>query len=124
LLAPRLYSEAGVRPADVNVAQIYDNFTVGVILSMIDHGLCTYENVSEVVSFDNLIAPNGAMPINTSGGNFAEVYILGMSLHLEAVRQLRGSARNQVPGAEICLSTGGPMTALTSSAIFGSSNTV
>lgn len=118
-LVGRLFKEAQVEPSDVDVLQIYDNFSAGVVMAIIEHGFCTYESAAEVLTFENLTAPGGGLPLNTSGGNFAEAYILGMQLHLEAVRQLRGTSCNQVPGAKVCLSAGGPMTPLSTSVIFG-----
>lgn len=61
--------------------------------------------------------------MNTSGGNFAEAYILGMGHHLEAVRQLRGTSTNQVPGAAVSAAMGGPMTSLTSGVLYGTEET-
>jgi acetyl-CoA acetyltransferase len=118
-VARRLFEGAGLTPADVDVLQVYDNFTAGVVMAIIEHGFCRPEEAGDVLTFDNLIAPDGKLPLNTSGGNFAEAYILGMQLHLEAVRQLRGESCNQVPGAQVCLSAGGPMTPLSTSVIFG-----
>ena len=57
---------------------------------MIDHGFCTYENVTDVIRFENLKADGGKLPINTAGGNLAQGFIHGMGLPIEAVRQLRG----------------------------------
>jgi acetyl-CoA acetyltransferase len=118
-VAPRLYAMAGVRPSDVDVVQSYENFTGGVVMSMIEHGLCTYEEADEVLTFENLIAPNGRIPLNTSGGNLAECYVHGLELQLEAVRQLRGDSTSQVPDAHVSLVASGPMVAPTSDCLFG-----
>jgi acetyl-CoA acetyltransferase len=123
-LVPRLYAEAGLTPADVDVLQVYDNFSAGVVYGIIEHGFCTPEDAGKVLTFENLIAPSGGLPLNTSGGNFAEGYIQSMQMHVEAVRQLRGTAVNQVPGAEVCLSVGGPMTPVGTSVIFGNKDTL
>jgi acetyl-CoA acetyltransferase len=123
-LAPRIFADSGLAPADVDVVQAYDNFTAGVVMALVEHGFCDYESASEVLRFDNLIAPSGGLPLNTSGGNLAAAYILGMELHLEAVRQLRGTSSNQVPGAEVCLSIGGPLTYQASSVLFGTASTL
>jgi acetyl-CoA acetyltransferase len=119
MLAPRLYRQAGVRPQDIDVVQVYENFIPGIVMTLEEFGLCTYENASEVLRFENLIAPSGKLPLNTSGGNLAEAYVLGMGHVLEGVRQLRGESRNQVPGAETCLVTAGPLTPMTSAMILG-----
>lgn len=118
-VAPRLYEMAGVKPGDVDVTQAYENFTGGVVMALIEHGLCTYENANEVLQFDNLIAPSGALPLNTSGGNLAECYVHGFELQLEAVRQLRGSSTNQVPDAKVGLVISGPMVVPASDLLFG-----
>lgn len=118
-LAPRLYRQAGVGPEDIDVAQVYENFIPGIVMTLEEFGLCTYQNASEVLRFENLIAPGGKLPLNTSGGNLAEAYVLGMGHVLEGVRQLRGESRNQVPGAEVCLVTAGPLTPMTSAMILG-----
>ncbi len=52
--------------------------------------------------------PDGSIPVNTHGGNLSEAYIIGMTHVTEAVEQIRGTAINQVEGAELALVTGGP----------------
>ncbi len=117
---PRLYQQAGVTPADVDVVQSYENFTGAVVMSLIESGFCTYESANEVLTFDNLIAPSGKLPLNTSGGNLAECYMHGLGLVIEAVRQVRGTSTNQVPGAKVSFVNAGPMVEVVSAAIFGS----
>jgi len=117
-VARRLWAQTGLTPADIDCAQLYENFSAQGIASLIDHGFCTYENVAEFVRFENLIAPNGKLPINTAGGNFAEGFIHGIGMAVEAVRQLRGESANPVPGARTCLLAGGPGAPTVSSAIF------
>lgn len=119
-LLRRLYADAGYSAADMSSFQVYDNFTAGVVMALVEAGVCEWKDADDVLTFENLTAPGGAAPLNTSGGNFAEAYILGMGHHLEAVRQLRGTSSNQVPGAALTLVTGGPMTTLTSAVIYGS----
>ena len=117
-VADRLWAQAGLTPDDIQVAQIYENFSAQGIAALIDHGFCTYENVAEFVRFENLIAPSGRLPINTSGGNLAQGFIHGIGVAIEAIEQLRGTSANPVPGAVNCLLTGGPGAPLVSSAIF------
>jgi acetyl-CoA acetyltransferase len=117
-VARRLWDQSGLTPADMDVVQVYENFSAQGVMALIDHGFCTYENVAEVVRFENLIAPSGRLPINTSGGNFAQGFIHGIGLPIEAIRQLRGESANPVPGAKTCLLTGGPGAPTVSSAIF------
>ena len=117
-IARRLYAETGLSPADIDVVQLYENFDAQGIMSIIDHGFCSYENVAEVIRFENLIADGGSLPINTSGGNLAQGFIHGIGLPIEAVRQLRGESANPVKGATTCLVAGGPGAPTVSSAIF------
>ena len=117
-VARRLYARTGLSPADIDVVQLYENFSAQGIASLIDHGFCTYENVGEVVRYDNLIAPTGKLPVNTSGGNLAQGFIHGFGMAIEAVEQLRGTSSNPVAGARHCLLAGGPGSPIVSSAIF------
>jgi len=118
-VAPRLYEQAGVKPGDVDVVQVYENFTGGVVMALIEHGLCSYEEANDVLTFENLVAPDGRLPLNTSGGNLAECYMHGFGLQVEAVRQLRGESCNQVPGAAVALAAAGPMVPVTSDCLYG-----
>ena len=123
-VADRLWADTGYGPQDVNVAQIYENMTGMGVAAMIEHGFCTLESAGEFITFDNLIAPDGRLPINTSGGNLAEGFIHGMSLVNEAVRQVRGTSVNQVPGAGLSLMTGGPGDPVVSTALLGTEATL
>lgn len=115
----RLYGQAGLTPQEIDVVQLYENFSAQGVASLIDHGFCTYENVAEVIRFDNLVAPGGKLPVNTSGGNFAQGFVHGIGCAVEAVRVLRGESANPVPDARTCLLAGGPGAPTISSAIFG-----
>ena len=110
-VANRLYAAAGISPQDVDVAQVYENFTGGTMMSMVEHGLCAAEELAAFCTLENLTAPHGKMPLNTSGGNLADCYMHGLELVVEAVRQIRGTSTAQVPGAKIALVAGGPVTA-------------
>jgi acetyl-CoA acetyltransferase len=123
-VAPHLYEMAGVAPAEVDVVQSYENFTGGVLMSLVEHKLFTADEAAEVCTLDNLLAPKGRLPLNTSGGNLAECYMHGLELQLEAVRQLRGASSNQVPDADVAMVCAGPMVTPVSSLIFGSEATV
>ncbi|MCB2008138.1 MAG: thiolase family protein, partial [Rhodoferax sp.] len=100
--AATAFAMAGVRPSDVDVAQIYDCFTVTVIMTLEDYGFCAKGQGGPFVA-DGAIEIGGPLPINTSGGLLSETGMPGMQLIIEGVRQMRGTARLQVPGAEICL---------------------
>ena len=117
-VARRLWEQTGLGPDDMDVVQLYENFSAQGIASLIDHGFCTYENVAEVVRYENLIAPTGKLPINTAGGNLAQGFIHGFGIAVEAVEQLRGTSANPVPDARYCLLAGGPGAPTVSSAIF------
>ena len=121
---PRLYDMAGCQPDDVDVLQCYENFTGGVLMSMVEHGFVEPEECNEFLTKENLIAPTGKLPTNTSGGNLAECYMHGLELNIEAVRQIRGTSPNQVDGVDVSLVVSGPMVTPVSSSIFGSEATL
>lgn len=124
-LVQRLWNGAGVGPQEVDVTQVYENFTGPAVAAMIDHGLSPPgPSAGEILTVENLTLPGGSLPINTSGGNIAEGFVHGIGLVLEAVRQIRGDSANPVPGADVSLLIGGPMAPLVSSTIFGSPATV
>jgi acetyl-CoA acetyltransferase len=107
-LAPRLYEMAGITPRDVDVAQVYENFSGAVVMSLVEHGLCSPAEATEFCTFKNLSWPHGRLPINTSGGNLAECYMHGLELINEAVRQVRGTSTCQVKDCKISLVASGP----------------
>ena len=121
---PRLYDMAGCKPTDVDVLQCYENFTGGVLMSMVEHGFVEPEECNEFLTKENLIAPTGKLPTNTSGGNLAECYMHGLELNIEAVRQIRGTSPNQVDDVDVSLVVSGPMVTPVSSSIFGSEATL
>jgi acetyl-CoA acetyltransferase len=97
-----LYARAGLGPDDVDVALFYDAFTPSVIMSLEDWGFCPIGEGGPFVA-DGHIGRNGSVPVNTHGGNLAEVYLHGITHLLEGVRQLRGTSCNQVDGARVAL---------------------
>ena len=114
-LAKRLYAMAGVGPEDVDVALLYDHFSGLVILQLEDYGFCERGEGGAFVEDGGLLWEGGRLPVNTHGGNLSEVYLLGLTHIVEAVRQLRGTSTSQVEGAEIALATAGPANLPTSS---------
>jgi acetyl-CoA acetyltransferase len=98
-----LWGRAGITPKDIDVAQIYENFTSTVIISLENFGFCKKGEGGPFVEGGRLEWPDGDLPLNTSGGNIAEAYIHGLELVNEAVRQLRGTSTCQVKDAETCL---------------------
>ena len=113
-----LWQRAGVTPADVPVAQFYENFTGPVLMAISEMGFCAPEELDDFVA-DGGIQWGGRLPINTSGGNLGEAYIHGFGNVVEAVRQIRGDSTCQVPGAELSLSVSGPNYAPGSAVLFG-----
>ena len=123
-VAPDLYRMAAVGPSDVGVVQSYENFTGGVVMALAEHGFYQPEQANDFLKFENLIAPSGRLPLNTSGGNLAECYMHGLELQIEAVRQLRGSSTAQVPRAKVAGVIAGPMVTPVSTMVFGSEETL
>jgi len=121
-VAPHLYAMAGVGPKDVSVVQSYENFTGGVLMSLVEHDFFAAEEANEFLTLENLTAPRGRLPLNTSGGNLAECYMHGLELQIEAVRQLRGQSPNPVPGARVAMVISGPMVTPVSSMLIGTAD--
>jgi acetyl-CoA acetyltransferase len=108
MVARRLYAAAGVAPKDIDTAQIYDHFTSQVIMQLEDYGFCDKGEGGAFVRSGAIRREGGSLPINTDGGQLSCGYVWGMTHVREAVEQLRGTAVNQVPGAQLALVTGGP----------------
>ena len=99
---------AGVKPADIDVVQLYDAFTINVILFLEDLGFCKKGEGGAFVE-NGGIAPGGHLPVNTNGGGLSCVHpgMYGIFTLVEAVRQLRGDAGDrQVDRAELALAHG------------------
>lgn len=96
------FEMAGIKPADVDVAQLYDCFTITPLMTLEDYGFCEKGKVADFVC-DGQIEIGGRLPINTSGGLLSETGMPGLQLILEGVRQIRGTATLQVPGADVCV---------------------
>ena len=84
------------------MAQLYDCFTVTVLMTLEDYGFCRKGEAARFVA-DGAIEIGGRLPLNTSGGLLSETGMPGLQLVIEGVRQMRGTARLQVPRARICL---------------------
>ena len=123
-VATDLYRMAGLGASDVGVVQSYENFTGGVAMALAEHGFFNPEEANEFLSLENLIAPSGRLPLNTSGGNLAECYMHGFELVLEAVRQVRGTSTSQVPRNDVAMVIGGPMVTPVSNLLLGSEATL
>lgn len=106
--AATAYAQAGIRPADIDYASIYDSFTITVLLALEDLGFCGKGEGGAFVRDGGLVAPFGRLPINTDGGGLCNNQPDnrgGMVRMIEAVRQLRGHAHPavQVPDCEVAL---------------------
>ncbi len=118
-LARELFDRAGVSPADIDVAQIYDHFSGLVLMALEDYGFCGPGESAQFVAEGAIRWPDGRLPLNTSGGQLSEAYVHGMNLLNEGVRQLRGESTSQVKDAQACLVSGGLGTSPTSGLILG-----
>ena len=102
----RAFESAGLTPADVDVAEIYDCFTMSVILQLEDLGFAKKGEGAGFVA-SGAIGPGGDLPTNTHGGLLSNSYAVGAGHIVEGVRQLRGErGQGQVPGAEVAVITG------------------
>ena len=108
---PAAFAEAGVGPADIQYASIYDSFTITVLIALEDLGFCAKGEGGRFVADGGLRSPGGRLPFNTDGGGLCNNHPAnrgGMTKVIEAVRQLRGEAHPavQVPGCELALAHG------------------
>ncbi|WP_159995504.1 thiolase domain-containing protein [Roseomonas sp. 18066] len=95
----RAFEMAGVKPADIKYASIYDSFTITVLMQLEDLGFCEKGQGGKFVSDGNLIAGVGKLPFNTDGGGLCNNHPAnrgGITKVIEAVRQLRGEAHPAV----------------------------
>lgn len=105
---PRAYEMAGVKPADFDVVEVYDAFTINTVMFLEDLGFCPKGEGGRFVQ-DGAIAPGGKLPVNTNGGGLSCCHpgMYGMFPVIEAVRQLRGEAGDrQIDGAALGLAHG------------------
>lgn len=107
-MAPRLWSQAGVGPSDVDLALLYDCFSYTVLVQLEDYGFCPKGEGGPMVE-GGATRIGGRLPVNTHGGFLSEGYVHGLNHVCEAVSQLRGDAgARQVAGAEVALCTAQP----------------
>jgi acetyl-CoA acetyltransferase len=102
----RAFEAAGLTPDDVDVAEIYDCFTMSVILQLEDLGFAK-KGEGAAFAASGAIGPGGSLPTNTHGGLLCQSYTVGAGHVVEAVRQLRGErGEGQIDGAEVAVVTG------------------
>jgi acetyl-CoA acetyltransferase len=106
VVARELYSTAGLGPNDIRVAIIYDHFTPFVLCQLEEFGFCGRGEAKDFVREGNLEL-DGRLPLNPHGGQLGEAYIHGTNGISEAVRQIRGTAVNQVRNVDYVLVTAG-----------------
>ncbi|MDG4669162.1 acetyl-CoA acetyltransferase [Mycobacterium sp. 236(2023)] len=124
---PAAFATAGVTPDDVDVVQLYDSFTITVLLALEDLGFCK-KGEGGPFAGSGALAPGGALPGQTTGGGLAYTHpgAFGAFLLVEATRQLRGEGEDrQVADADVALAhgTGGVLSA-TSTVILGTEATL
>ncbi|WP_406138287.1 lipid-transfer protein [Streptomyces sp. NBC_01089] len=100
VVARQLWQTSGLRPSDIDVGILYDHFTPFVLMQLEEFGFCGPGEAAAFVAEE-------ALPLNTHGGQLGEAYLHGMNGIAEAVRQVRGTSVNQIPGAATTLVTAG-----------------
>ena len=104
--AKRLWAQTGLKPSDMDVAMLYDAFTPVVLKQLEAFGFCKPGEAKDFVK-DGQIDIDGEIPVHTNGGLIAEAYIHGMNSVTEMVRQVRGTAANQVADVKHALISSG-----------------
>jgi acetyl-CoA acetyltransferase len=123
----RAFAMAGLSPAEIDVVQVYDAFTINTILFLEDLGFCPKGEGGRFVE-DGRIAPGGKLPVNTNGGGLSCVHpgMYGLFGIVEAFRQLRGEAEGrQVANAKTAIAHGnGGVLSSQATVILGTAETV
>jgi acetyl-CoA acetyltransferase len=124
---PQAFARAGLSADAVDVVEIYDSFTITVLLALEDLGFCAKGEGGAFVE-DAGLGPGGARPTNTNGGGLSYTHpgMYGMFLLVEAARQLRGECGDrQVPGASVAVAHGcGGVLSSTSTVVLGTEETL
>lgn len=98
----KLYEDARLKPADISCALFYDATSFAAMMNLETYGLTPWGSAWRHL-LEHGIGPRSPLPVNTHGGHLSEGYIHGMNHLTEAVRQLRGTSSNQIPGVEFVL---------------------
>lgn len=124
---PRAFAMAKLSPKDVNVLQLYDAFTINVVLFLEDLGFCKKGEGGALVA-SGAIAPGGNLPVNTNGGGLSCVHpgMYGIFTLIEGITQIRGTAgERQVSGVDVALCHGnGGLLSCQTTALLGSAATL
>ncbi|HEY3697796.1 MAG TPA: lipid-transfer protein [Spongiibacteraceae bacterium] len=110
-VADQLWRQSGLTPDDIDVAMLYENFSPVVLMMLEGLGFCKPGEAKDFIK-DGQIRLDGKLPVNTNGGLLGEGYIHGVNNVLEGVRQIRGTAANQIKGAEHVLVSAGRSAAI------------
>jgi 17-hydroxy-3-oxo-4-pregnene-20-carboxyl-CoA lyase len=102
----QLWAQAGIGPASIRTAVLYDHFTPYVLMQLEELGFCPRGEAKDFIA-GGAIELGGVLPLNPHGGQLGEGYLHGMNGIAEAVRQVRGTSVNQVPGDGPVLVTAG-----------------
>jgi acetyl-CoA acetyltransferase len=106
IVGRQLRERSGLSPADMDVAILYDHFSFAVLMQLEALNFCDRGEAAAYVA-SGMTGRGGAMPMNTHGGQIGEGYVHGFNGIAEAVRQIRGTAVNQVESAQVALVTSG-----------------
>ncbi len=106
VVARQLWRQSGMSPGDIRTAVLYDHFTPYVLMQLEELAFCPRGEARNFIA-GGAIEVGGRLPLNTHGGQLGEAYIHGMNGVAEAVRQVRGTSVNQVPGDGPVLVTAG-----------------
>jgi acetyl-CoA acetyltransferase len=109
VVADQLWRRSGLTPADMQAAILYDHFTPFVLIQLEELGFCGRGEAKDYVAGGGIEIGGAAprIPVNPNGGQLGEAYIHGMNGIAEAVRQIRGTAANQIDGVENVVVTAG-----------------
>ena len=111
--AAELYGRTGLTPDDIDVAMLYDHFSIAVWWHLEALGFCKPGEAPDFVK-DGHLALDGKLPLSPNGGLLGEAYIHGMNNITEAVRQIRGTAANQIASVENVIVSSGMSAAILS----------
>jgi acetyl-CoA C-acetyltransferase len=106
--APVAFGQAGVKPSEIDIAMIYDSFTITVAVCMEDLGFCKKGEIGSFITGGGLAFDRPGLTLNTDGGGLSSNHpgMRGLFLLLEATRQMRGESTSQVAGAKLAVAHG------------------